>query len=129
MSDIEKVQDLDLVPFWISLALYRQHGLSLSALRTENFKNDFLLLSKRVRNRMYKSDVDDMFCEYVGSDDGHEDLCDFIIWNGRETTEDFIRNPKTAIPLAKRMSKHEGFDGDINIIRRIIYDMPLLKKT
>ena len=47
------------------------------------------------------------------------------MWN---FISNFLKDPKSAVPLAERMFKHEGFDGDTNVIRRIIYNMPALKK-
>lgn len=60
------------------------------------------------------------FNQYVGADDGHDDLCDFIIWHGKETTQAFIDNPETAIPLAKKMSTTKGFDGDVNSLEKLV---------
>ncbi len=60
------------------------------------------------------------FTEYVGADDGHEDLCDFIIWHGQETMQAFLDDPKSAIPLAQKMSKTRGFDGDVNTLKKLV---------
>lgn len=55
----------------------------------------------------------------IGSDDGHDDLVDFIIYNGKESVDNFLTNPKSALPIAKKMTKHPGFSGDTNDLRRI----------
>ena len=60
------------------------------------------------------------FNQYVGADDGHDDLCDFIIWNGKEATQAFLEKPESAIPLAMKMSKTKGFTGDVNSLKELI---------
>lgn len=60
------------------------------------------------------------FTQYVGADDGHEDLCDFIIWHGKETMQTFLDNPKSAVPLAQKMAKTTGFTGDINSLKKLV---------
>jgi hypothetical protein len=52
---------------------------------------------------MYHDTVGDMFCEYVGGDRGHHDFCDFIIWNGKKSVDNFLNNPLSAYPLAEAM--------------------------
>ena len=61
-----------------------------------------------------------IFGEAVGADDGHDDLIDFLIWNGKETVNKFLQDPSSALPLAKRMHRNPLFDGDINIMKRLI---------
>ena len=129
LTDIDILSEPQLIPLWTTLGNYRENGVVTPYLKSKQFENKFRIVSNIVSERIYGKDINEMFSEYVGADDGHDDLADFIIWHGMETTESFLIDPKTAIPLAKRMSKHEGFDGDINVIRRIIYDMPPLKKT
>ncbi len=34
----------------------------------------------------------------------------------------FLQDSATALPLAKRMLKHPGFNGDINYLARILYN-------
>lgn len=60
------------------------------------------------------------FTQYVGADDGHEDLCDFIIWHGQTTMQAFLDDPKSAIPLAEKMSKTRGFSGDVNSLKKLV---------
>lgn len=74
---------------------------------------------------MYGPDVinNDIFSCYVGSDDGHDDLVDYIIWNGKPAVESFLNDILTALPLAKIMSSDPGFDGDTNILQSLIYSI------
>lgn len=59
----------------------------------------------------------DIFCEYAS----HDDLVDFIIWNGKDTVENFLENVSSALILASTMTKDPGFDGDVNILQRLIF--------
>lgn len=101
--------------FWDQLELCKK-----SSKCGDSFVANYQIISQLVSNKMYSDDIGDMFCNFVGSDDGHDDLCDFIIWNGKQATTEFLLNPKSAIPLAKSMGKDPGFDGDINSLQRII---------
>ena len=87
----------------------------------DSFVSNYHIISRLVHDKMYSREVADMFCEIVESADGHDDLCDFIIWNGKQATTDFLADPKSAIPLAEIMSHNPGFDGPINSLRRIVY--------
>ena len=70
---------------------------------------------------MHSSDVGGTFCEIVRSYDV-DNLCDFIIWNGKQATSDFLSDPKSAIPLAETMSQNPEFDYIWhNSLRRLIY--------
>lgn len=62
---------------------------------------------------MYSKEVGDMFCDIVGTDNGHNDLCDFIIWNGEECVSNFLQDPLSVISLAEIMSDQPGFRGAI----------------
>ncbi len=91
-----------------------------------NFVNDYHAIHKVVHAKMYGPDTringepgSSIFGEYVGADDGHDDLIDFLIWNGKETVNKFLQDPRSAIPLAKRMSRNPLFDGDVNIMKRL----------
>ena len=106
--------------FWTQLESYKQSNQIRNS-EADSFVSDYKTISKLVRDKMYSREVGDMFCEIVGSDDGHDDLCDFIIWNGKPSTSNFLSDPKTAIPLAETMSQHPGFDGDINSLKRMIF--------
>lgn len=59
----------------------------------------------------------------IGSDDGHDDLIDYIIWSGREAVMNFLLDPKSALPLAKKMLKDPGFNGDVNILKRLVINL------
>lgn len=78
----------------------------------------------KVYNFMFGSTVciegETPFNQYVGSDDGHEDLCDFIIWHGQETTQAFLDKPESAIPLAQKMSQRQDFTGDFNSLKKLV---------
>ena len=106
--------------FWNHLYSYKRFGHSDNSY-PDSFISDYHIISKLVHDKMYSREVGDMFCEIVGSDDGHDDLCDFIIWNGKQATTDFLSDPKTAMFLAETMSQHPGFDGDTNSLKGMIY--------
>lgn len=104
--------------FWEVLLIYKINGNQKAS---KEFIDDYHVIWKLVHNKMYSREVDDMFCGYVGADDGHDDLIDYIIWHGKGCVDKFLQDPSSVIPLAKNMRKHYGFDGDINILQKIIY--------
>lgn len=107
------------VTIWEVIDNYKKNGVKPE----KNTTHDYNVYHKKLSAKMFGPEVqdEDLFSRYVGSDDGHYDLIDFILWHGQETTELFLKDPKTAIPLAKVMSKNPNFDGDINILQRIIH--------
>ena len=103
--------------FWVQLDSWkRTKKLDQKA----EFKSNYLQIHKMVYAKMLTAG--DIFCEYVGADDGHDDLVDFIIWNGKDSTEKFLENVSSALTLASIMSRDPGFDGDVNSLQRIIYN-------
>lgn len=131
MAHIDILLNNKFVSLWDTLSEYRNTGIVTPYLKSKEFENKYLAVSEIVNRKVYEmaATYDGLYAEYVGGDDGHDDLADFIIWHGRDTVENFFKDPKSVIILAEKMSKHEGFDGDINIIRRIIYGFPPVKKT
>ena len=98
--------------FWNTLQQYKL-GNPVSSIDKREFIDECSKLGRLIQQRMYDPSLTgDIFCEYVGSDDGHDDLCDFIIWNGKESVDNFLQDSSSAIPLAERMSQHPGFDND-----------------
>lgn len=108
--------------FWQQLESYKR---SRTLSNCKEFEQNYFQVHTVVYKKMMGPDVisngDSIFTCYVGADDGHEDLVDFIIWNGKHTVENFLNNPSTALSLAKNMSKDSGFDGDVNILKSLIY--------
>ena len=117
--------------FWELVKTYRQskNKKEVKALIKENqeiFTIEYHRVHKLVSEKMDSPEVTvnggTPFTEYVGADDGHDDLTDYIIWNGQAVVDSFLADPKFAIPLAKRMSKNPGFSGDTNILRKLVYE-------
>lgn len=115
--------------FFTTLNEYKNSQDKKSYLGTLQGKQDLFTqgyydVYRKVYDLMFGSTVclegETPFTQYVGADDGHEDLCDFIIWHGKESVQSFMDNPKSAIPLAKKMSRSKGFDGDVNSLKRLV---------
>lgn len=88
-----------------------------------NFVSDYHAIHRIVSAKMFGPDVlvnGESIFDMIGGDDDHEDLIDFLIWNGKETVNKFLENPRSALPLAKRMHRNPLFDGDVNIMKKII---------
>ncbi len=107
--------------FFESLEQYKQDTGYRSTRVTKEFIDQYKTIRKLVVTKMFSREVGDMFCEIVGSDDGHSDLCDYIIWNGRDCVNNFLENPSSAISFAETMSKTPGFDGDINPLAVLLW--------
>lgn len=90
--------------FWEMLEQYKRNQ-NISHLFVENYR---IIFNKQMR---YHDIVGDMFCEYVGNDKGHHDFCDFIIWNGKKSVENFLQNP--TFVLGEKMLEGYGFNDDI----------------
>lgn len=107
--------------FWKQLTSYKR---SRTLNNPKGFEQGYYLIHGLVYNKMMGPDVtincDSIFTCYVGADDGHEDLVDYIIWNGQDTVMNFLSNPSSALFLAKKMSRDLGFDGDVNILKALI---------
>lgn len=102
--------------FWTQLESWK--STKILDQRAE-FKLNYLQIHRLVYTKMLTAG--DIFCEYVGADDGHDDLVDFIIWNGKDTVEKFLENVSSALILSSTMTQNPGFNGDINSLQRLIY--------
>lgn len=103
---------------WDIIENYKQNNIKPD----KKSLGDYYKIHEIISAKMFGPDVqnEDLFSRFVGADDGHYDLIDYIIWNGKEVTENFLNDPKTAIPLARIMSKDPNFDGDVNILQRML---------
>lgn len=116
--------------FWDLLNAYKcseDHKRARSFIKEnkQKFNEGYRQIHELVNNKMFSPEVNvngvTPFTKYVGADDGHDDLIDYIIWNGKETVDNFLADPKSAVPLAKKMTKNPNFSGDINTLKRLSY--------
>ena len=101
--------------FWTQLDSWKKNK---KLDQKEEFESNYLQIHKMVYAKMITAG--DIFCQYVGADDGHDDLVNFIIWNGRNTVEKFLENASSALLLSSTMMRDPGFNGDVNSLRQLI---------
>lgn len=115
--------------FWTLLEDFQRTG-DKSAIKAshEQFKNDFYAIAQTMDPVMFGPLVDPEECgesifnndEFgIGGDDGHIDLCHTIIWHGAQAVSDFMRDPTTAIPIARKSrldTTYKGYDLMMSLI-------------
>lgn len=106
--------------FWSLLEDFKKTGdKSAITANNERFTDDFYAIASKMHPVMFGPLTRDgepgtsIFNNgdfQIGGDDGHDDLCSQLIWQGKDAVDRFLRDPKTALELA-RSSLDDAFVG------------------